>query len=87
MSPANVALNLGSAVTLQWAALKDAGYWVCWDTTDNGTCDGTWWPNGAGTVRALAALPPGTYYWQVWAQQSSGTTHADNGTWWTFTVR
>jgi predicted phage tail protein len=87
LAPANGATDLGSAVTLSWSALTDAGYWVCWDTTNNGACDGPWWPNGAGTSRALSGLAPGTYYWQILAQRTSGTVAADNGTWWTFTVR
>jgi len=87
LSPVNGAVDLGSAVTLSWSAVADAGYWVCWDTTNNNTCDGAWWPNGSVGARTLTGLPPGTYYWQVRAQRSSGTTDADNGTWWTFSVR
>ena len=87
LAPANGAIDLGSSVVLQWSAVADAGYWVCWDTTNNNTCDGSWWPNGGGTARALSGLAPGTYYWQVLAQRSSGTVGADNGTWFTFTVR
>ena len=87
LAPANGAIDLGSTVTLQWSPVADAGYWVCWDTTNNGTCDGAWWPNGGGTARALSGLAPGTYYWQVLAQRSSGIVGADNGTWFTFTVR
>jgi hypothetical protein len=87
LAPVRAATDQAGTVTLTWSPLADAGYWVCWDTNDNNMCDGPWWPNGGGNARVLAALPPGTYYWQVWAQQSSGTTHADNGTWWSFTVR
>ena len=72
---------------LQWTPATDAGYWVCWDTTDNNVCDGMWWPNGGVTARSLTGLPSGTYYWQIRAQQSAGTTDADAGRWWTFTVR
>ena len=87
LTPANGAVDLGSSVTLQWSPVADAGYWVCWDTTNNGTCDGAWWPNGGGVARALSGLSPGTYYWQALAQRSSGIVGADNGTWFTFTVR
>ena len=87
LSPANGIAGQGSTVTLNWSALPDAGYWVCWDTTNNNTCDASWWPNGGGTARALTSLPPGTYYWQVRAQQSSGIVDTDGGQWWTFTVR
>ena len=65
LTPANGTTGLGSSVTLSWSAMTDAGYWVCWDTTNNNTCDGTWWPNGGGTARALTGLAAGTYYWQA----------------------
>jgi predicted phage tail protein len=87
LAPANGATDLGSSVTLQWSPVTDAGYYVCWDTSNNNACDGGWWPNGGVSARTLAGLPPGTYYWQVRAVRSSGSTDADNGTWWTFTVR
>jgi hypothetical protein len=84
--PANGATGLGSSVTLTWSALSDAGYWVCWDTTNNNTCDSAWWPNGGGAGRSLTGLTAGTYYWQVRAQTAAGTTDANSGTWWSFTV-
>jgi hypothetical protein len=87
LAPVNGALDLPSTVTLQWSAVADAGYWVCWDTTNDNTCGGTWWPNGGGAARVVTGLAPGTYYWQVLAQRSSGMVAADNGTWFTFTVR
>lgn len=83
-APANGAGGLGSAVTLTWAALSGApGYEVCWDTTLNSTCDGTWQAAGTATSWALTNLTPGTYEWQV---RAGGTTQADGGTWWTVTV-
>jgi RHS repeat-associated protein len=63
IAPANGASGLGSALTLQWTAVPDEGYWVCWDTVDNGTCDTTWWPNGAMTAKVLSGLTSATYYW------------------------
>ena len=86
LAPANGSSGLGSSVTLTWSALTDAGYWVCWDTTNNNTCDGTWWPNGGGAARALSGLANGTYYWQARAQTASGVFDADGGVWWSFTV-
>jgi hypothetical protein len=87
LSPASGTTGLTSTVTLTWSAVADAGYWVCWDTTNNNACDGAWWPNGGGAGRVLTGLPPGTYYWTVRAQTSSGIADADSGTWWSFTVR
>ena len=83
-APANGATGLGSTVTLQWTAVPDEGYWVCWDTSDNGACDTTWWPNGAATAKVLSGLTSGTYYWQV--RTSDGGVLADNGAWHAFTV-
>ena len=86
VAPATGAAVQNSAVTLTWSALKDAGYWVCWDTTNNNTCDASWWPNGGVAARTLTGLASGTYYWQVWAQTATGTVNADGGAWWSFTV-
>jgi RHS repeat-associated protein len=83
-SPANGATGLGSTVTLSWSSVPDEGYYVCWDTTDNNACDGTWWPTAAGTSRVVEGLSPGTYYWQ--ARTAGGAVLADNGTWHHFTV-
>jgi len=40
LAPANGATDLGSSVTLQWSPVADAGYYVCWDTSNNNACDG-----------------------------------------------
>ena len=82
-APATGTTGLGSPVTLSWSALPEEGYYVCWDTSDNNTCDTTWWPNAASTTRAVSGLPVGTYYWQV---KTIGGLEADGGTWWSFTV-
>ena len=87
LSPTNGLTGQASTVMLSWSALSDAGYWVCWDTTNNNSCDGPWWPNGGGAGRTLTGLASGTYYWQVKAQTARGITEADGGTWWSFTVR
>ncbi len=86
LSPAFGVSGLGSTVTLQWAAVADAGYRVCWDTSNNNSCDSVWWPNGGGTSRNIVGLAPGTYYWQARAETGSGATEFDGGTWWSFTV-
>jgi RHS repeat-associated protein len=73
-------------VTLQWEAVPDSGYWVCWDTTNNNSCDTLWWPNGGATTRQLENLAATTYYWQVKADTPFGQFPADSDTWWSFTV-
>ena len=55
-SPANGTTAQSSSVTLTWSAVTDAGYWVCWDTTNNNRCDGAWMPNGGGPGRTLTGL-------------------------------
>ena len=86
LGPASGLSGLGSNVLVQFTALPDSGYWVCWDTTDNDSCDAAWWPNGGATSRWLEGLTPGTYYWQARAQTPSGIVDADGNDWWSFTV-
>ena len=86
LGPANGLQGVGSTVTLQWNSIPDSGYWLCWDQTNNNSCDGSWWPNGGSTSRLLQDLTPGTYYWQARVQTPNGTFDADAGTWWSFTV-
>jgi RHS repeat-associated protein len=83
-APATGTTGLGNDVTLQWTAVPDEGYWVCWDTVDNTTCDTMWWPNGGATAKLLSNLAPATYYWQV--KTAGSGLKADGGTWWSFTV-
>jgi len=78
--------GLSTTVTLQWSVVADAGYWVCWDTSNNNSCDNGWFPNGGGNTRTLGGLANGTYYWQVRAQTAAGNIDADSGTWFSFTV-
>ena len=87
ISPANGPAGLGRTVTLQWGStLSNPTYWMCWDASNNNTCNGNWWQQGATPSRTLYGLPSGTYYWQVKHDAGGGAIEADNGTWWTFTV-
>jgi hypothetical protein len=92
-SKASLADNLfgrASGLTLQWNNSSNAaGYEYCFDTTDNGICDGAWVDAGSATSATISGLSLSTtYYWQVRAHNTSGTTYADgapgSGTWWTF---
>jgi hypothetical protein len=74
----------GNAPTLSWATSSGATYLVCVDTTNDSAC-GTGWVSTSATSIVLNGLAPGTYYWQVRAV-AAGTTDADGGTWWSFTV-
>jgi hypothetical protein len=84
LAPATGTGGVGPTVTLQWAAVAGEEYSVCWDTTNNTTCDTMWWPNGAATTKTLADFAPGTYYWPV--KTAGSGIGADTGTWWSFTV-
>jgi RHS repeat-associated protein len=84
LAPPTGTTGLGNDVTLQWTAVPDEGYWVCWDTVNNATCDTMWWPNGGATAKLLSNLAPATYYWQV--RTAGSGLEADGGAWWSFTV-
>ena len=64
-------------------AVPDASYWVCVDQTNNNLCDTMWWLNGSATAKLFEGLAPGTYYWQVRAQddQTGVFTDYDGGAW------
>ena len=65
-------------LTLSWGTSSNASsYEYCYDTTDNNACS-TWIDNSAETTATVNGLIPGTtYYWQVRASNSAGTTYAD----------
>jgi hypothetical protein len=39
LAPLDGTTNHGEDVWVSWSAVADAGYWVCWDTSNNNTCD------------------------------------------------
>ncbi len=85
ISPINAAPAEPTDVTLSWGESANAdSYQYCLDTSGDNTCDGSW-TSTTSTSSTLNGLTPGTtYYWQVQAVNSSGTTPADGGTWWSF---
>ena len=64
--------------TLSWGASTGAAsYEYCYDTTNDAACS-AWTSSGANTSAALSGLTAGTtYYWQVRANNGSGTTYAE----------
>jgi hypothetical protein len=85
LSPGNAATSQPLNPTLSWGASTNAtGYDYCYATTN--PCS-NWMDNGTATSVALGGLTPGaTYYWQVRARNGTGTTLADGGTFWSFSV-
>jgi Divergent InlB B-repeat domain len=87
-SPANGTTGQPSNPTLTWGTSSGASsYRYCVDTTNNNNCDLGWTNVGTATSVGLNGLNNNTtYYWQVQALNSNGTTVADGGTWWLFTT-
>ncbi len=86
-SPSNGASGVNKRATLSWGSSSDAtSYRVCIDTINNNACDGTWTTVSGTSARANLDRRV-TYYWQVEAVNSSGSTAANSGTWWRFTTR
>ena len=76
-----------SQPTVTWPAVLGAtAYEVCWDMTDDDTCD-AWTNVGTATSKGIAGLGgTTTYYWQVRTLYAGYKIEADNGTWWSFTT-
>ena len=87
-SPTNGATGQSiNGLVLSWGTSTGVtGYAYCLSTTSAACPGGTWTANGTNTTTTLNSLLPGTtYYWQVRASNSTGTTEASGG-WWTFTT-
>ena len=87
-------LRMGSPVNLPTrpspggASSGATGYEYCYDTTNDNACS-SWTSNGTSTSEPLSGLANGTtYYWQVRAVNSGGTTYANGSTtaFWSFTT-
>ena len=88
-TPLDGAAGVPANPTLNWTSSSRAMvYEYCYDTIDNGTCDGAWLNAGMGTGVALDELVADTtYYWQIRAvNPDTGVVEADSGSWWHFTV-
>jgi hypothetical protein len=86
-SPTSGQTNVPLApTTLTWESAANASsYAVCYDSTLDGQCTGSWVPTGMNTQISLKEL--GTWVnfeWQVKALNDVGETLANAGSWWTF---
>lgn len=88
-SPVNSATNQSTRVTLRWGASSGAtAYYYCYDTTNDGACS-TWRSAGTKTSVTVNLKKRTTYYWQVRATNSGGTTYANGAltAFWSFRTR
>jgi len=88
VNPSNAATNQPFNLTLSWGSSDNVdSYEYCIDTMNDNVCNGDWIDNGTATSKVLSNLSPNTTYtWQVRAVNNSGTTTANDGTWWSFTT-
>ena len=91
IGPADTATNQPSNLTLSWGASEGATqYDICIDESNDGACN-TYWINAYTATSIDPYLfgllgPNTTYYWQVEATNSFGTTDADSGNYRSFTT-
>ena len=88
-APANEAINQPTRLSLTWSASSNAIFYeYCFDTTNDNACS-NWIANSTSTSALLSNLSKDTtYYWQVRAINSFGTTYANASetAFWSFTV-
>ncbi len=84
-SPADGATGQ-SSITLFWGVSTGAvGYYYCFDTSDNDSCNATWIGTSA-TGASITTNPGTTYYWHVRSVYQNGYTESDSDTWWSFST-
>jgi hypothetical protein len=89
-SPADLAVSQPISLTLDWGpSTGAASYEYCYDISDDDDCTG-WTSTGTTSEADISGLEyDTTYYWQVRALNTYGTTYADGGetAYWSFTTR
>ena len=89
-APLNHATNQSLSPKLSWGASSGATtYYYCFDTTNNNACS-TWVSTGTALSKTLSGLVLNTsYYWQVKAVNSFGTSYANGSStlFWSFKTK
>jgi hypothetical protein len=88
-SPEYGATSQPTSPTLTWdASGYAASYQYCIDTTDDNACNTAWISTGTDNFVTLSGLTVGTYFWQVRATNSTGSTYADGSStaYWSFNI-
>ena len=92
-SPSHGELGVSTSPHLSWNPTSgdpmggSISYQYCYDTNDDDACNATWISTGANNWVDLSGLSYATtYFWQVRAGYTYGTTYADGGAWFSFTT-
>ena len=87
INPTNGVTGVGLNPALTWSNSPFAtSYQYCYDTINDNQCNRTWVPVTDPFVGITNIGTNTTYYWQVRAVNSVGTTYADNQSWSSFTT-
>ena len=93
ISPTDGELGVSTSPHLSWNPTSGdpmggtISYQYCYDTNDDDACSATWTSTGANSWVDPSGLSYATtYFWQVRAAYTYGTTYADGGTWFSFTT-
>ena len=87
-SPSSGSTNISLSPSLSWGTSSGAAsYEYCYDTVNDSACGSSWVTTGTNTSVVLGSLTTSTtYYWQVRAINTGGTTEANSGSWWSFST-
>jgi fibronectin type 3 domain-containing protein len=88
LTPVNGSTQEGS-VTFSWTESTGASYYeLCYDTSNDNACSGTWLNVGNVTSVTRSGFSKATYYWQVRARFGAVSIYADGFTisYWSFTI-
>ena len=87
LAPPDGAIDIYTNLTLTWeSSIRSDHYEYCYDTNDNDSCEGSWIIADETSVDIEKLNNGTTYYWQIRAINEGGSTEANDGEWWSFTI-